>query len=132
VTPAAPGTAEGDVVPGNYGAWTLVLDRGHFAITQQDQRACTWAYGTFTVRGNKMEWLVTSGGGIAPSGPINMQGEDFLFCWSLYRGVLTLSPVKGAISPSVFRVKPWARVSTTPSARFLSKRCPPPAGALPR
>jgi hypothetical protein len=76
-----------------------------------------------------MEWLITNGGG-APSGSINMLGEDFVLGWSLYRGVLTLSPVKGAISPWVFRVKPWARVSTAPSARFLSKRCLLPAGAL--
>jgi len=78
-----------------------------------------------------MEWLVTNGGGIAPDNATNKPGEDYLFGWSLYRGVLTLSPVKDAISPGNFRVKPWARVSTTPSARLLSKRCPPPAGALP-
>jgi TRAP-type transport system periplasmic protein len=129
---AAGGTSAGDVVPENYGAWTLVLDRGHFAFTQEDRLACTWGYGTFTVRGNKMEWLVANGGGIAPDNATNKPGEDYLFGWSLYRGVLTLSPVKGAISPSNFRVKPWARVSTTPSTRYLSKRCLPPAGALPR
>jgi TRAP-type C4-dicarboxylate transport system substrate-binding protein len=128
---AASGPASDGVVPENYGAWTLVLDRGHFAFTQEDKLACTWGYGTFTVRGNKMEWLVTNGGGIAPDNATNKPGEDYIFGWSLYRGVLTLSPVKGAISPGNFRVKPWARVSTTPSARFLSKRCLPPAGALP-
>ena len=79
-----------------------------------------------------MEWLVANGGGIAPDNATNKPGEDYLFGWSLYRGVLTLSPVKGAISPGNFRVKPWARVSTTPSMRLLSKRCLPPAGALPR
>ena len=128
---AASGPADDGVVPENYGAWTLVLDRGRFAFTQEDRPACTWGYGTFTVRGNKMEWLVTNGGGIAPDNALNRPGESYLFGWSLYRGVLTLSPVKDAISPGNFRVKPWARVSTTPSARLLSKRCPPPAGALP-
>ena len=118
-------------MPENYGAWTLVLDRGRFAVTQQDSQACTWGYGTFTIKGNRIEWLFTDGGGIAPTNSANKPGEDFTFGWSLYRGVLTLSPVTGAISPSNFRVKPWARISTTPSARFLSKRCPPPAGALP-
>jgi extracellular solute-binding protein (family 7) len=128
---AASGPASDGVVPENYGAWTLVLDRGHFAFTQEDQLACTWGYGTFTVRGNKMEWLIANGGGIAPDNATNKPGEDYLFGWSLYGGVLTLSPVKGAISPGNFRVKPWTRISTAPSARFLSKRCPPPAGALP-
>ena len=79
-----------------------------------------------------MAWLFTNGGGIAPDNATNKPGEAFIFGWSLYRDVLTLSPVRGAISPSNFRVKPWTRVSTTPSARFLSKRCPPAAGALPR
>ena len=129
---AVAGPGAGAAVPENYGAWTLVLDRGHFAITQQDRLACTWGYGTFTVKGNRMEWLFINGGGIAPDDAANKPGEDFIFGWSLYRGVLTLSPVPGAISASNFRVKPWTRVSTTPSARFLSKRCLPPAGALPR
>jgi TRAP-type transport system periplasmic protein len=128
---AASGENPGGAVPENYGAWTLVLDRGHFAITQEDSRACTWGYGTFTIKGDRIEWLFTDGGGIAPDNSGNKPGEDFVFGWSLYRGVLTLSPVAGAVSPSNFRVKPWARISTTPSARFLSKRCLPPAGALP-
>jgi len=127
---AASGTNPGEAVPENYGAWTLVLDRGHFEFTQEDKQACTWGFGTFTVRGNRMEWLIINGGGIAPDDAINRPGEDYIFGWSLYRGVLTLSPVTGAISPSNFRAKPWARVSTTPSARFLSKRCLPPADAL--
>jgi TRAP-type transport system periplasmic protein len=129
---AASGTAAGDVVPENYGGWTLVLDRGHFAVTQEDQQACTWGFGTFTVKGDRFEWLFTDGGGIAPDGATNKPGEFFIFRWSVYRGVLSLSPVAGAVSPSNFRVKPWRRVSTTPSARFLSRRCLPPAGALPR
>jgi TRAP-type C4-dicarboxylate transport system substrate-binding protein len=126
------GTAQGDVVPENYGAWTLVLDRGHFAVTQEDQQACTWAFGTFTVKGDRFEWLVTDGGGIAPTGATAHPGEFWTFRWSLYRGVLSLSPVAGAVSPSPFRVKPWRRISPTPSARFMSTRCRPPAGALPR
>jgi len=78
-----------------------------------------------------MDWLFTDGGGIAPTNSTNKPGEFFIYRWSLYRGELTLFPVNGAVSPSNFRVKPWLRISTTPSARFLSTRCPPPAGALP-
>ena len=43
---------------------------------------------------------------------------------------MKLTTVKGAISPRNFRDKPWRRVSDTPSRRYLSKRCPPPADAL--
>jgi hypothetical protein len=49
---------------------------------------------------------------------------------SAYRDTLTVTPVKGEISPVNFRAKPWRRLSTTPSERFFSKRCPPPAAAL--
>jgi hypothetical protein len=71
----APGTQAGDVVPENYGMWTLVLDRGRFAVTQEDSQACTWGYGTFTIKGNRIEWLFANGGGIAPDNAINKPGE---------------------------------------------------------
>jgi hypothetical protein len=76
--------------------------------------------------------LFTDGGGITPDGAANKPGELFTFRWSLYRGVLTLYPVNGAVSPPTVTAKPWLRVSTSPSPHFLSSRCPPPAGALPR
>jgi TRAP-type C4-dicarboxylate transport system substrate-binding protein len=123
--------SQADIVPENYGTWTLVFDQGRFAVTQEDSQACTWGYGTFAVKGNKMQWLFTDGGGIAPNGSANKPGEFFIYRWSLYRGELTLYPVLGAVSPSNFRVKPWERIATTPSPRFLSRRCLPPAGALP-
>jgi TRAP-type C4-dicarboxylate transport system substrate-binding protein len=126
----AAGVSQGDLIPENYGTYTYVIDRGRFAVTQENAQACTWAYGTFMLKGNRMEWLFTDGGGLPPGGPFNKPGELFTFGWSLYRGVLTLSPVKGAVSP--VPPKPWVMISTTPSAEFLSKRCPPPAGALPR
>ena len=125
----AAGASQGDIVPENYGTYTMVIDRGRFAFTQEDKQACTWAYGAFTVKGDRFEQLVTDGGGIAPDGALSKPGELYTFRWSLYRGVLTLYPVKGAVSPTP--PKPWLRISTVPSARFLSSRCPPPAGALP-
>jgi TRAP-type transport system periplasmic protein len=126
---ALPGVSQGDIVPENYGTYTFVIDRGRFAFTQENRQACTWAYGSLTVTGDRFEQLVTDGGGIAPDGALSKPGELYTFRWSLYRGVLTLYPVKGAVSPTP--PKPWLRISTVPSARFLSKRCPPPAGALP-
>jgi len=128
---ALAGVSQGDIVPENYGTYTFVIDRGRFAFTQENRQACTWAYGTFTVTGDRFEWLFTDGGGIAPDGAVNKPGEFFTFRWSLYRGMLMLYPVTGAVSPNPSLGKPWPRISATPSARFLSKRCPPPAGALP-
>src|SRR5215472_4643595 len=134
-TPAdlrAVGTPQGDIVPENYGTFTIVIDRGRFAFTQENQQACIWGYGTFAVKGHEFEQLYTDGGGIAPPGAVNKPGEFITFRWSLYRGVLMLYPVRGAVSPQPSMAKPWLRISTTPAARFLSRRCPPPAGALPR
>jgi len=115
----------------NWGRWTYVFDRGRFAITQENDRACTWGYGTFTVDGNQMSWTFTDGGGIAPTGAKNKPGEFVVFGFSVYRDTLTVTPIKGEISPHNFRAKPWRRLSDTPSRRFFSKRCPPPAAALP-
>jgi hypothetical protein len=121
------GVSQGDIIPENYGTFTIVIDRGQFAFTNENRRACIWAYGTLTVHGNQFEQLFTDGGGIAPTRAANKPGELFTDRWSLYRGVLTLSPIQGPSPP-----KPWLRISTVPSRRFLSTRCPPPAGALPR
>jgi TRAP-type transport system periplasmic protein len=134
-TPAdlrAAGASQGDVVPENYGTYTFVVDRGRFAFTQEEWPSCTWGYGTFTVKGDRFEWQFTDGGGIAPDGAANKPGESYIFRWSLYRGVMALYPVKDAVSPPNFLAKSWNRISTMPSRRFLSRRCPPPAGALPR
>ena len=115
----------------NWGDWIYVFDRGRFAITQENAEACTWGYGTFRVVRHQMTWSFTDGGGIAPNTAQNKPGEHFVFGLSAYRDTLTVTPVKGEISPGNFRAKPWRRLSSTPSRRFFSKRCPPPAAALP-
>jgi TRAP-type C4-dicarboxylate transport system substrate-binding protein len=114
----------------NWGRWIYVFDRGRFAITQENQDACTWGYGTFAVDGNRMSWTFTDGGGIAPNNAMNRPGEFFVFDFSAYRDTLTVAPVKGEIAPLNFRAKPWRRLSDTPSREYFSKRCPPPAVAM--
>jgi TRAP-type C4-dicarboxylate transport system substrate-binding protein len=115
----------------NWGDWIYVFDHGKFAITQENENACTWGYGTYAVDGNRMSWTFTDGGGTAPNNAMNKPGEYFEFDFSAYRDTLTLTPVKGQISPRNFRDKPWRRISHAPSQRYFSKRCPPPAAALP-
>jgi TRAP-type C4-dicarboxylate transport system substrate-binding protein len=121
---------DSDVVPENYGTYVFVLRGGHFAFTQEYQNACTWGYGTFTVKGARLELTFADGGGVAPHNAMNKPGEFFVFGWSVYRDTLTLTPVEGAISPDNFRLKPWHRTSTTPAAKYLNQKCPPPANAL--
>jgi TRAP-type C4-dicarboxylate transport system substrate-binding protein len=119
-----------DPVPENYGQWIFVIRGGHTAFTQAYKNSCTWGYGTLAVIGAQMEWTIADGGGISPTGAKNKPGEFFAFGWSLYRETLTLSPVTGAISPANFRIKPWHRITTHPSAKYFDQHCPPPANAL--
>ena len=114
----------------NWGHWIFVFDRGRFAITQENKTSCTWGYGTFSVDGDTTTWLFTDGGGEAPNGAMNQPGEQFSYRLSIFRDSATLSPVKGAISPDNFDAKPWRRLGPPSRARF-SRRCPPPAQALP-
>ena len=120
---AAPG-----IVPENYGVFTLVIDHGRFAATQQNKLACTWQYGTIAVKGNRLQQLFKAAGGTAPTGANNKPGEFFVWRWSLYRDKLKLVPISPADLPELT----WTRSSTSPSGRYFSKRCPPPAKALPR
>lgn len=125
-----PSAAAPDLLAENWGRWKFIFDHGRFAITQQNAQACTWGYGTYTVSGNRTTWQFTDGGGEAPNNAQNKPGEQFAFGISAYRDTLTLTPIKGRISPLNFRAKPWRRLSTTPSIAQLSHRCPPPAAAL--
>lgn len=120
-----------DGVDENWGHWIFVFDHGKFADTQENRAACTWGYGMFSVRGDQTSWKFTDGGGIAPNNATNKPGEFFVFGLSSYRDTLRLSPVHGEISPLNFRAKPWRRLSSAPTRRYFSKRCPPPAEALP-
>ncbi len=122
--------ADSNAVPENYGHWVFVFRGTHFAITQQYQNACTWGYGKLAVTGAQMAWTFTDGGGVTPNNAQNKPGEYFVYGWSLYRGTLTLTSVPGQTSPFNFMMKPWHRISTTPTFSSLNKSCPPPADAL--
>lgn len=122
----ASGADPSSIVPENYGTIRLVIDRGHFAQTQEDAQACTWGYGTESVKGDVWQWLYVNGGGIAPTNSTNKPGELAVWRWSLYRDKLRLVPVSPGPGTLIL-----SRISTIPSARYLSKRCPPPASALP-
>jgi TRAP-type C4-dicarboxylate transport system substrate-binding protein len=122
--------APGDVVPENWGASTFALRAGRFAFTTESRNACIWAYGSYAVKGNVVEWTVEDGGGISPNDFTNEPGDLYRFRWSRYRDRLTLSPLRGAISPEPMRVKPWRRLDDEPTLEVLAERCRPPAGSL--
>jgi hypothetical protein len=122
--------APGDVVPENWGSSTFALRAGRFAFTTESRNACIWAYGSYAVKGNVVEWTVEDGGGISPNDFTNEPGDLYRFRWSRYRDRLTLSPLRGAISPEPMRVKPWRRLDDEPSLEGLAERCRPPADSL--
>ena len=126
-------TAVGDPspIPENWGDWVYVFDSGRFAFTQENDRACTWGYGTYEVSGERIAWTVLDGGAVeAPNSAFNRPGEYFVFSWELGGDTLTLGRVPGEISPENFMAKPWHRTSVTPDARALGDRCPPPSPAF--
>jgi TRAP-type C4-dicarboxylate transport system substrate-binding protein len=120
----------GDIVAENWGHQTFVLDRGRFAFTEENDEACIWGYGDYSLSGDRLDLSFDDGGGQAPNNANNRPGEEFVYGWSLYRDQLTLKPVPGEISPGNFRVNPWRLVEGDPSIGALSHRCPPPADAL--
>jgi hypothetical protein len=111
--------------PENWGTYFFVFGRGRFAFTQENPDACTWAYGTYVVTGQRVDWSFLDGGGDAPTDAANKPGEEFVFDWNRYRDTMTLKPV----SPPDVRMNPWHQLSATPSSSYLSKKCPPPAQA---
>jgi TRAP-type transport system periplasmic protein len=126
------GVPHADVVVENYGEFRIVFDRGRFAFTQQQSSACTWAYGTFTVTGDKLQMLFIDGGGKSPNDALNTRGELFDYAWSTYKGAMKWSPVPGTDAPGGWTQKPWIRQGTAPASKFLSKECPLPAAAFER
>ncbi len=123
--------ASGDLaIPENSGHFIVAFDRGRFALNQTAPEACTWAYGTFVVTGDRLEMTYTDGGGTSPDHAYNRPGEEVAFGWSLYRDQLTLTEIPGKESQPGFRAKPWTRTSATPSRQALNQRCLPPSAAL--
>jgi TRAP-type C4-dicarboxylate transport system substrate-binding protein len=114
----------------NYGSWAYVFAGGRFAFTQESEDACTWAYGTYTVDGDRVEWEFIDGGGIAPNNAANKPGEFFVFEWSRYHDTLTLAAAPGEVSPTNFMVEPWRLTDEPPSPGAFGSRCPPPAEAI--
>jgi hypothetical protein len=102
--------AKADLVSENWGRWRFALNRGKLYYTQAAAGSKRWTRGEYSVNGHTLTLTVTDYGGEAPHGAAEKTGESFSFHWSRYRDRLTLSQVKGAISPENFMVKPWRKV----------------------
>jgi TRAP-type C4-dicarboxylate transport system substrate-binding protein len=116
-TTAKEGVAAGapDSPRENYGTLTAIFDRGHFEIRTRNGPAIhAFIAGTYTVRGDVLEWTVEKGGGVAPRVVHDYRGGRVAFRWSLYRDQLTLGAVRGKVSPENYRAKPWRRTGDAP------------------
>jgi TRAP-type transport system periplasmic protein len=122
----------GDVVPENWGEFRFAFDRGRFALTTENGKACLWAYGSYAVEEDLVEWTIEDGGGHSVSAEnfFNRPGEFYSYRWSRYRDRLTLAPVRGKISPEPYRVNTWRHVEDDPSRGDLARGCLPPRDAL--
>jgi TRAP-type transport system periplasmic protein len=98
-----------EVVPENYGSFTLTLHRGNSATTRPGARPTSQTTATYVVRGDTITFY---------------QGQAiWRYRWSVYRQTLTfkklggqepgcsLSVSLGQCEPTGYVVKPWRRVS---------------------
>jgi TRAP-type C4-dicarboxylate transport system substrate-binding protein len=120
----------GDLVAENWGEFIYAFQAGRFAFTTASQGACIWAYGSYSVDGDIVEWRIEDGGGESPNEATNEPGEVFRYGWSRFEDQLTLEALEGEVSPEPFRVEPWRLLDGEPSVDALSSDCPPPADAL--
>jgi hypothetical protein len=118
--------AQGGPQPENHGTFIHVFDRGRYAFQQWSRRACTWSYGTYTLRGKEIRLVNIKAGGIAPSNANGKPGETVPLLWNVYRGKLSL-PNAPEIHDSPIERTPYTLVDKTPSSNYFIKRCPPPA-----
>jgi TRAP-type C4-dicarboxylate transport system substrate-binding protein len=72
-------------LPEQYGRWQIVLDRGHFRLTQGSDGANWTADGSVRVSGDKMTWSVSDAYDEsphnAPDGPPLRPGDQLRFRW---------------------------------------------------
>jgi TRAP-type C4-dicarboxylate transport system substrate-binding protein len=114
------------VQPENHGTFIRVFDRGRWARQQWSRRACTWAYGTYTLRGKEIRLVAVKAGGIAPTNTSAKPGETIPLLWNVYRRKLSL-PNAPEIHDSPIEATPYTLVDKTPSSKYFNNRCPPPA-----
>jgi hypothetical protein len=113
-----------------WGAWTLVLNGGRFALTQDGDQGCAWFYGALGLGNhNLMNWTIIDSGAVPAVAASNQRGDRYQLRWTRYRDLLTLTAVRRG-SAGYFAARPWRRIARTPTATALSTHCPPPPGAL--
>jgi TRAP-type C4-dicarboxylate transport system substrate-binding protein len=117
-----------DVVPENWGEWTIALLAGRFVATQENAQACTWSYGTYAVAGNVLAVTLTEAGGIAPTGATGVPAGATTWRWSRYRDGLRLTPLEGFVG-QILGVDRWRRVGDATPWPDFGSRCPPPGRA---
>jgi TRAP-type transport system periplasmic protein len=98
-----------EIVPENYGSFTLTLHRGHSSDTRPGARPSPQTTATYVVRGDTITFY--------------QDGAAWKYRWSVYRQTLTfkklggqepgcsLSVSLGQCEPTGYVVKPWRRVS---------------------
>jgi TRAP-type C4-dicarboxylate transport system substrate-binding protein len=127
----APGILPEEVVPENWGEFIFALARGRLAFTTENAKACVWGYGRYSVKGNVLSVLFhPTGGGLAPTGAINMPRQTLRYRWSRYRDLLRLQALRHAFSADIFVINQWRRMGSAHSVRDLNPNCLPPRHAL--
>jgi TRAP-type C4-dicarboxylate transport system substrate-binding protein len=122
----AQGIPEVDVVPGNWGHWVLVVDDGRFALSQENESACTWGFGRWRMDERIARMTMEGGGSEQPDDPVWRRGEDFAWWWIEFDGMLQLASAMQDGPPGLT----FTRMSVSPDPSAFPGRCPPPAEAF--
>ena len=115
----AQGVPEIDVVPGNWGHWVLVVQGGRFALSQENESACTWGAGRWRMDDEIVRLTMETGGSAKPDDHGWRPGEEFAYRWTEFDDVLQLT-LATEVGPYDFA---FIRETTTPDPSAFPERC---------
>ena len=117
--------------PENWGHWVFVFDRGRYAITQENKPSCTWGYGKFTVHGSRTRWASRTAAESLRAERATSPARSWSSTSAPIGTRSKLDAGGGADLPEQLPRQAVAAAVRHADAAYFSKRCPPPADALP-
>ena len=118
----APGILPEDVVPENWGEFTFALARGRLAFTTENAKACVWAYGRYTVKGDVLGVTFHhQGGGRPQRRHIHAHAHTQISLEPISRSPPPAGRKPRVSAPTPWVVNQWRRVG---SARWCATSAP--------
>ena len=97
----------------------LVVQSGRFALSQENESACTWGAGRWRMDDEIVRLTMESGGSGKPDDHGWRPGEEFAYRWTEFDDVLQLTlAMEGSMYDFAF-----TRETTTPDPAAFPERC---------